>query len=61
LFGRGGEVNRRQKAADEHYQQVDFHVSLHCAIAALTSAMQKAFRPGKACCLCFDSGAIKNG
>jgi hypothetical protein len=55
LFGRGGEVNRRQKAADEHYQQIDFHVSLRCAIAALTSAMQKAFR------LLHDSGVIKNG
>jgi hypothetical protein len=36
-------VDRGQKAADEHYQQVDFHVSLRCAIAALTSAMQKTF------------------
>jgi hypothetical protein len=35
-------VDRGQKAADEHYQQVDFHVSLRCAIAALASAMQKA-------------------
>jgi hypothetical protein len=44
-------VDRGQKAADEHDQQVDFHVSLRCAIAALASAMQKAssqktaFRP----------------
>jgi hypothetical protein len=44
-------VDRGQKAADEHYQQVDFHVSLRCAIAALTSAMQKAFRPKEAFCL----------
>jgi hypothetical protein len=48
-------VDRGQKAADEHDQQIDFHVSLRCAIAALTSAMQKAFR------LLHDSGAIKNG
>jgi hypothetical protein len=40
-------VNRGQKAADERYQQVDFHVSLRCTIAALTSAMQKAFRARK--------------
>ena len=40
-----GEVNRGQQAADEHYQQIDFHVTLRCGIAALTSAMQKAFRP----------------
>jgi hypothetical protein len=45
LFRRRGKVDRGQKAADEHYQQVDFHVSLRCTIAALTSAMQKAFRP----------------
>jgi hypothetical protein len=38
-------VNRCQKAADQHYQQIDFHVSLRCAIAALTTAMQKAFQP----------------
>jgi hypothetical protein len=27
------EVNRGQKAADEHYQQIDFHVTLrgHCS------------------------------
>jgi hypothetical protein len=54
-------VNRGQKAADEHYQQIDFHVSLRCAIAALTSAMQKAFRPEKVSRLCNDSGGIKNG
>jgi hypothetical protein len=54
-------VNRGQKAADEHYQQVDFHVSLRSTIAALTSAMQKAFRPQKPVILCNDSGSIKNG
>jgi hypothetical protein len=54
-------VDRGQKAADEHYQQVDFHVSLRCAIAALTSAMQKAFRPKRRSGLCNDTGAIKNG
>jgi hypothetical protein len=55
-------VDRGQKAADEHYQQVDFHVSLRCPIAALTSAMQKAFRPKKGVSgLCNDSGGIKNG
>jgi hypothetical protein len=48
VLGRGGEVNRGQKAADQHYQQIDFHVTLRCPIAALTSAMQKAFRPAKA-------------
>jgi hypothetical protein len=42
LLGRRCEVDRGQKAADEHYQQVDFHVTLRCAIAASTSAMQKA-------------------
>jgi hypothetical protein len=54
-------VDRGQKAADEHYQQVDFHVSLRCAIAALTSAMQKAFRLKRRVGLCNDSRAIKNG
>ena len=39
------EVNRGQQAADEHYQQIDFHVTLRCAIAASTAAMQKAFLP----------------
>jgi hypothetical protein len=38
------EVNRGQKGADQHYQQIDFHVTLRCAIAALTTAMQKAFQ-----------------
>jgi hypothetical protein len=54
-------VDRCQKAADEHDQQVDFHVSLRCAIAALTSAMQKAFRPKKVFQPLHDSDAIKNG
>jgi hypothetical protein len=54
-------VNRGQKAADQHYLQKDFHVSLRCPIAALTSAMQKAFRPKKAFRPVHDSGAIKNG
>jgi hypothetical protein len=54
-------VDRGQKAADEHYQQVDFHVSLRCAIAALTSAMQKAFPAKRTFRLCNDSGGIKNG
>jgi hypothetical protein len=44
-FRGGSEVYRGQKSADQHYQQVDFHVTLRCAIAALTSAMQKAFQP----------------
>jgi hypothetical protein len=48
-------VNRRQKRADEHYQQIDFHVSLRCAIAALTMAMQKTFQPFNRI------GVIKNG
>jgi hypothetical protein len=38
-------VNRDQQAADEHYQQIDFHVTLRCGIAASTSTMQKAFLP----------------
>jgi hypothetical protein len=54
-------VNRGQKGADQHYQQVDFHVSLRCAIAALNSAMQKAFQPNGCYALSINSGAIKNG
>jgi hypothetical protein len=54
-------VDRGQQAADEHNQQVDFHVSLRGAIAALTSAMQKASGQKKAFRLSNDSGAIKNG
>jgi hypothetical protein len=37
-------VNRGQDGADQHYQQVDFHVSLRCTIAAVTATLQKAFR-----------------
>src|SRR5580704_13058498 len=44
-FRGGSEVNRGQKRADEHYQQIDFHVTLRCAIAAITATMQKAFQP----------------
>jgi hypothetical protein len=44
-FRGGSEVNRGQKNPDQRYQQIDFHVSLRCAIAALTTAMQKAFQP----------------
>jgi hypothetical protein len=54
-------VNRGQEAADQHYQQIDFHVTLRCPIAASTPAMQKAFRPEKAFRPVHDSGAIKNG
>jgi hypothetical protein len=36
---------RGQKGDDEHYQQIDFHVTLRCAIAALTATMQKTFQP----------------
>jgi hypothetical protein len=43
-FRGGSEVDRGQKSADQHYQQVDFHVTLRCAIAALTATMQKAFQ-----------------
>jgi hypothetical protein len=39
------EVNRRQKGADQHYQQIDFHVTLRCAIAASTTEMQNTFQP----------------
>jgi hypothetical protein len=38
-------MNRGQKGADQHYQQIDFHVTLRCAIAALTTEMQKTFQP----------------
>jgi hypothetical protein len=38
-------VNRCQNGADQHYQQIDFHVTLRRAIAALTAALQKAFQP----------------
>jgi hypothetical protein len=38
-------MNRGQKGADQHYQQIDFHVTLRCAIAASSIAMQKAFQP----------------
>jgi hypothetical protein len=31
-------MNRGQKGADQHYQQVDFHVTLRRAIAASTTA-----------------------
>src|ERR1700704_3838213 len=44
-FRGGSEVNRGQKSPDQHYQQTDFHVTLRCAIAALTATMQKAFQP----------------
>jgi hypothetical protein len=44
-FRRRGEVNRGQKGDDQHYQQIDFHVTLRCAIAAQTTEMQKTFRP----------------
>src|SRR5882757_216346 len=44
-FRGGSEVNRGQKSPDQHYQQIDFHVTLRCAIAALTATMQKAFQP----------------
>src|SRR6478752_10171899 len=45
LFRRRSEVGRRQQAADEHYQQIDFHVTLRCTIAASPATMQKAFLP----------------
>jgi hypothetical protein len=38
-------MNRGQKGADQHYQQIDFHVTLRRTIAAPTTAMQKAFQP----------------
>jgi hypothetical protein len=38
-------VNGGQKGADQHYQQIDFHVTLRCAIAASTATMQKALQP----------------
>jgi hypothetical protein len=40
-------VNRGQKSADQHYQQIDFHVTLRSAIAASTTTMQKAFQPDR--------------
>jgi hypothetical protein len=54
-LGRGCEMNRGQKGPDQHYQQIDFHVTLRCAIAALASTMQKTFQPFN------DSGGLKNG
>jgi hypothetical protein len=48
-------VNRCQKRPDQHYQQIDFHVTLRCAIAAMATAMQKAFQPFNG------SEGIKNG
>ena len=45
LFRGRSEVDGGQKDADQHYQQVDFHVTLRCAIAALSATMQKAFQP----------------
>ena len=42
LFGGRSEVNGGQKGTDQHDEQVDFHVALRCAIAAVT-AMQSAF------------------
>jgi hypothetical protein len=37
-------VNGGQKGTDQHYQQINLHVTLRCAIAATTAAMQKAFQ-----------------
>jgi len=54
-------VNCGQNGADEHYQQVDFHVTLRCAIAAPTITMQKAFRPSVSPAFSNDTGGIKNG
>ena len=34
LIRRGSEVNRGQKCADQHHQQIDLHVFLRCAVAA---------------------------
>jgi len=48
-------MNRGQKGPDQHYQQIDFHVTLRRAIAALASTMQKTFQPFN------DSGGLKNG
>jgi hypothetical protein len=38
-------MNRGQESADQHYQQVDFHVTLRRAIAASTATLQKASLP----------------
>jgi hypothetical protein len=48
-------MNRGQKGADQHHQQVNLHVTLRCAIAALSTALQKAFHRSN------DTGVIKNG
>jgi hypothetical protein len=60
-FRRRSEVNRGQDGTDQHYQQVDFHVTLRCPIAAFAITMQKAFRPKRASCLPNNIGGIKNG
>jgi hypothetical protein len=43
-FRCGSEMNCGQKGADQHYQHIDFHVTLRRAIAASTITMQKAFQ-----------------
>jgi hypothetical protein len=48
-------VNRDQKAADEHYQQIDFHATLRCPLQL--SKLQCKRRSG----LSNDIGVIKNG
>jgi hypothetical protein len=34
LFRGGGEMDRRQKGADQQHQQVDFHAFLRCFLLA---------------------------
>ena len=42
---RRSEVGGGEQGADQHYQQVDFHVTLRSPIAASPATMQKAFLP----------------
>ena len=60
-FRRRREVNRGQKAADEHYQQIDFHVTLRCAIAASNVHNAKGVPAKRRSGLSNDIGVIKNG
>src|SRR4051794_36956004 len=55
-----GEMNCGQKGADQHYQQVDFHVTLRRTVAASTATCKRhscPIRSGSS----NDSGVIKNG
>ena len=38
LFAGGSEVGGGQEGADQHHQQIDFHVFLRCVVAACNKA-----------------------